>query len=82
MKNKKDDRSDNVDKIQNNINNTIENIEKSNAAIDKEENKEIKTALEDKNDRRLNALDGMRKEIKDEAIYNDVISGKQKKSKS
>ena len=80
MKNKKDDRSDNVDKIQNNINNTIENIEKSNAAIDKEENKEIKTALEDKNDRRLNALDGMRKEIKDEAIYNDVISGKQKKS--
>jgi small acid-soluble spore protein (thioredoxin-like protein) len=80
MKNKKDDRSDNVDKIQNNINNTIQNIEKSNAAIDKEENKEVKKALEDKNDRRLDALDGMRKEIKDEAIYNDVISGKQKKS--
>lgn len=67
MKNKPDDRTDNVDRIQNNINNTIENIRLSEEAISETDNPKVKVELEEKNARREAALDSMRAEIKDEA---------------
>lgn len=68
MKNKPDDRRDNVDRIQHNISNTIENIELAEEAIEKTDDRKIKQELEEKNDRRREALNGMRSEIRDEAI--------------
>ena len=68
MKNKPDDRSDNVDKIQRNISNTIENHELTDEAIAETDDENIKKDLTAKNERREQSLRGMRKEIKDEAI--------------
>jgi small acid-soluble spore protein (thioredoxin-like protein) len=68
MKSKPDDRRDNVDRIQHNISNTIENIELAEEAIAKTDDCKIKQELEEKNDRRREALNGMRSEIRDEAI--------------
>ncbi len=63
-----DDRSDNVEKIQRNINYTIQNIELAEEMIAKTDDEKMKQELEAKNERRRDALDGMRKEIRDEAI--------------
>lgn len=63
-----DDRRDNVEKIQRNINYTIQNIELAEEMIAKTDDEKMKKELEAKNERRRDALDGMRKEIKDEAI--------------
>lgn len=52
MKNKPDDRRVNVDKIQNNISNTIEYIHLAGEAIEKANDKKMKKALEEKNERR------------------------------
>lgn len=68
MKNKPDDRRDNVDRIQKNISNTIENIELGEEMIGVTDDAKTKQDLSEKNDRRRASLDGMRKEIKDEAI--------------
>jgi small acid-soluble spore protein (thioredoxin-like protein) len=65
---KPDDRRDNVDKIQHNINKTIQNYELAEEMIDKTDDEKMKKTLEEKNERRLDALDGMRKEIRDEAL--------------
>jgi small acid-soluble spore protein (thioredoxin-like protein) len=67
MKNKPDDRSDNVEKIQHNINNTRENIEMAEDMIGGIDNVKTKNDLKMKNDKRKQALDGMRREIQDEA---------------
>lgn len=67
MKNKPDDRRDNVDRIQNNIDNTIKNIRLSEEAISETDNPKVKVELEEKNARREASLDSMRAEIKDEA---------------
>ncbi len=67
MKHNPDDRRDNVEKIQKNINYTIENIERADEMISKTDDEKMKDALEAKNERRERALHGMRKEIKDEA---------------
>lgn len=64
---KPDDRSDNVDKIQFNINHTIRNMEAADELIEKSNDRKMKSDLEEKNDRRSGALQGMREEIKDEA---------------
>ncbi|QNU67725.1 small acid-soluble spore protein Tlp [Ruminiclostridium herbifermentans] len=64
---KPDDRSDNVEKIQFNINHTIRNMEAADELIEKTDDKKMKRELEEKNDRRRVALNGMRKEIRDEA---------------
>lgn len=69
MKNKPDDRSDNVEKIQYNIDKTIENCRLADDMISKTDDEKMKQTLEAKNDRREEALEGMRKEIKDEAIH-------------
>jgi small acid-soluble spore protein (thioredoxin-like protein) len=70
---KPDDRSDNVEKIQDMIEHTIENIEQAedtlrNPEIDMHENE--RQQIEEKNDRRRDALDSFRAEVKDEARYN------------
>lgn len=64
---KPDDRSNNVDRIQFNINHTIRNMEASEELIEKTDDKKMKNDLEEKNDRRRDALEGMREEIRDEA---------------
>lgn len=64
---KPDDRSDNVDKIQFNINHTIRNMEAADELIEKTDDIKMKKDLEEKNDRRRTALNGMREEIRDEA---------------
>lgn len=65
---KPDDRSDNVDKIQFNINHTIRNMEAAEEMIEKTDDVKMKKDLEEKNDRRRDALNGMRSEIRDEAM--------------
>ena len=65
---KPDDRTDNVDKIQFNIDNTIENYRRAQEVIDGTENEQMKEDLIAKNERRLESLEGMKDEIKDEAI--------------
>lgn len=68
MKHKRDDRTDNVEKIQYNIDNTIQNIRMSEQMIEKTDDLKFKNDLQAKNERRLESLDGMRKEIRDEAL--------------
>lgn len=65
---KPDDRSDNVERIQENINHTIQNIEAAEEMIAKTDDEKMKKELEEKNDRRRDALQGMKREIRDEAL--------------
>lgn len=67
MKNNPDDRKDNVERIQRNIDMTIHNMELADEMIAKTDNPQTKAELEAKNERREDALEGMRREIKDEA---------------
>lgn len=67
MQNKPDDRSDNVEKIQCNIDHTINNIRCAEDTIKKTSNESTKENLLEKNERRKEALEGLRSEIKDEA---------------
>lgn len=69
MKNKSnpDDRSDNVERIQENIDHTIRNMELAEESIEKTPDRKAKKDMESKNERRRDALEGMRHEIKDEA---------------
>jgi small acid-soluble spore protein (thioredoxin-like protein) len=69
MKPKPDDRSDNVEKIQHNINMTIHNMELADEMIEKTSNEKTRQELTEKNERREDALQGMRHEIKDEAEW-------------
>jgi len=68
MKDKPDERRDNVDKIQCNISNTIQNIELAEEMISKTDDEKMKNSMLEKNERRKVALKGLREEIKDEAI--------------
>lgn len=74
MKNKPDDRSDNVERIQENIDNVIENINLANDMIEKTDDQKAVRDLEERNQRRERALSGLRKEIKDESIANEIKS--------
>ena len=67
MKSKPDDRTDNVDKIQRNIDNTIENFRKAEESLEETDGETSRKQIIDKNHRREEALDGMRSEIRDEA---------------
>lgn len=69
MKNKPDDRRDNVDKIQKNIDMTIQNMELADELILRTSDPKAKKDLCDKNARREQALNGLRHEIKDEADF-------------
>ena len=68
MKNKPDNRRDNVDRIQHNMSNTIENIDRADEMISITDDERTKERLTEKNERRSGALNAMRREIKDEAI--------------
>lgn len=65
---KPDDRSDNVERIQANINHTIRNMEAADELIEKTDDSKMAKTLEEKNDRRRDALEGFRAEIRDEAL--------------
>ncbi|NLV49539.1 MAG: small acid-soluble spore protein Tlp [Clostridiales bacterium] len=69
MNNKPDDRSDNVKKIQNSIDRTIRNMELAEEMIAVTSDPGVKQQLIDKNSRRKHALDGLRREIKDESDF-------------
>ncbi|MCG1024460.1 small acid-soluble spore protein Tlp [Dehalobacter sp.] len=68
MKHNPDDRRDNVDRIQKNINHTIQNMELADEMIAKTDDPKSKKDLKGKNERRRDALNGMRAEIRDEAL--------------
>jgi small acid-soluble spore protein (thioredoxin-like protein) len=66
---KPDDRSDNVEKLQRSIQNTMANLREANdflKAHGQEMRAEDKAALEAKNERRERAIEGFRDELKDE----------------
>lgn len=65
---KPDDRSDNVERIQANINHTIRNMEAAEEMIAQTDDRKMAKTLEEKNDRRRDALEGFRAEIRDEAL--------------
>ena len=68
MKHNPDDRRDNVDNIQHNINHTIQNMELAEEMIEKTDNEKTRKELKEKNNRRREALNSMRTEIRDEAL--------------
>lgn len=61
-----DDRSDNVEKLQDMVQNTIENIEKAEETLAFASGEE-KARIEQKNQRREESIQAFREEIKDEA---------------
>ncbi|MBM7603097.1 small acid-soluble spore protein (thioredoxin-like protein) [Metabacillus crassostreae] len=61
-----DDRSDNVEKLQSMVQNTIENIEEAQDSL-QFANPEERERIEAKNHRREESINAMRNEIKDEA---------------
>lgn len=67
MKHNPDDRRDNVEKIQQNIDNTVENIRITEDRMALTDDPQSKQVLKQKNERRADALDSMKNEIKDEA---------------
>ena len=66
MKNKLNDRIGDVGEMKHNINNAVENIHLAEKASKKTDDQNIKKTLEAKNGRREEAIDVMRKEIRDE----------------
>lgn len=73
MKNKPkpDDRRDNVEKIQNNIDNTIKNYRETERMIAITDDEKSVKDLREKNERRKQSLEGMKSEIQDEAKARD-----------
>ncbi|MBU5672625.1 small acid-soluble spore protein Tlp [Paenibacillus brevis] len=71
---KPDDRSDNLEKIQTNIGNTIQNFRENEqylAEHAEEISSQEKQQLEAKNQKRLHAIEGFREEAEDEADQAD-----------
>ena len=65
-KSKPDDRSDNVEKLQATIQNTLENIEAAEETL-AFSSAEEKAKIQSKNNRRKEAVEGFREEVKEEA---------------
>lgn len=63
---KPDDRSDNVEKLREQVTNTIENIEASHETLQMDLPEEQKEAIREKNERRRDSIAGKRREISDE----------------
>lgn len=64
---KPDDRSDNVEKLQGMVQNTIQNMEESVSTLNNTDLSQAeKEAIQNKNKRRLEAVESFREEIKDE----------------
>lgn len=70
MKPNPDNRADNVDRIRRNIDMTIDDIHRANEMIGNTSDQKMKQVLSAKNERRMDALESMRHEIKDEATNN------------
>ncbi|XRG80077.1 small acid-soluble spore protein Tlp [Rossellomorea sp. GAMAL-10_SWC] len=68
---KPDDRSDNARKIQDNINNTKENINKAEASMKFGNEQDRQNALA-KNQRREEAIAALESELKDEQAFNNT----------
>ncbi|NLL30614.1 MAG: small acid-soluble spore protein Tlp [Clostridiales bacterium] len=68
MKPNPDDRRDNVEKLQVNISNTIENMHRAEEMIEKTSDEKMKETLKEKNKRREKTLEGLRSEIREEAL--------------
>jgi len=66
---KPDDRSDNVEKLQDMVQNTIENIHEAEETMRLSNDKDQQN-IQEKNERRRESIEGMREEIKDEAAAN------------
>ncbi|MNO04064.1 Small, acid-soluble spore protein Tlp [compost metagenome] len=67
---KPDDRSDNVERLQESVQNTIENFREAQDYLSEfadEISGEEKQQIEEKNAKRLRSIEGQRAEIKDEA---------------
>ncbi len=62
-----DDRSDNAERIQRNINYTLKNMEAADEMIEETSDEKMKKTLAEKNERRREALRGMRSEMRDES---------------
>ncbi|MGE5381073.1 MAG: small acid-soluble spore protein Tlp [Methylocystaceae bacterium] len=77
MKHNPDDRSDNVERIQSSINHTIQNMEIAEEVIAKTDDPQKKRDLQAKNERREEALNSMRTEIRDEALDREDTSGRE-----
>jgi small acid-soluble spore protein (thioredoxin-like protein) len=67
---KPDDRSDNVEKLQQMIHNTIENMEEAERAAEFS-NEQDRQNIEAKNERRREAIEDFRSEIKDEVEHQE-----------
>lgn len=71
---KPDDRSDNVEKLQEAVQNTIDNLEESENYLE-EHSEELSPdesdALNAKNENRREAISGLRNEIRDEAEFQE-----------
>jgi small acid-soluble spore protein (thioredoxin-like protein) len=67
---KPDDRSDNVEKLQDMVQNTIENIEESHESLAFLSGQDREAVL-DKNKRREESIHAMREEIKDEVRHRE-----------
>lgn len=70
VKAKPDDRSDNVERIQENINNTMKNINLANEVIATSNNPEEIATMKDRNEKRRESLEKMKSEIREEAMHN------------
>ncbi|MHC0035524.1 small acid-soluble spore protein Tlp [Pseudoneobacillus sp. C159] len=68
---KPDDRSDNVEKLQSMIQNTIENMEEAEESLAFANDDTHRSQIQAKNERRRESIDAMRAEIKDEASAQD-----------
>lgn len=71
MKNKPDDRGDNAEKIKKNIDMTLRNMELADEMIARTPDSKMKKALGEKNVRREQALEAMRREIREESTQRD-----------
>ena len=62
-----DDRSDNVEKLQSMIHNTIENMEAAEESLAFTDSETQKQEIKAKNERRRESIESFRSEVKDEA---------------
>ncbi len=74
MKRNPDNRADNVQHLQNSIDGTVRNIRKANEMIHATDNDKTKEELTSKNERREEALNAFRSEIRDEAAFQNKQS--------
>lgn len=69
MKRNPDNRADNVERIQHSIDGTIKNMREAEETIRATSNDKTRAELIAKNEKRADAVEGFRREIKDEADY-------------